>query len=272
MGLVVKMGELRFYIGWGIAIAVLTVAPAIGTYYYVLSQIPEKRAAEALRIESVARELLKKEPALVKAALEAARLKEKAAQTERAEKEISARVEELSGLSSDPSFGADRDAARITIVEFYDYRCGFCRRATPKVLRLVREVPGLRVVAKEFPILGDSSTLAARFSLGAWLSEPGRHREIHEALMRISEPYSREQIVAEMKKLGIDGSSIFARAAMDNSEIERTIGRNRALAEAIGVRSTPTWIIGGKLYMGDMPYETLKSLIEREFGKLSANQ
>jgi protein-disulfide isomerase len=141
----------------------------------------------------------------------------------------------------------------VVLVEFYDYACPYCKASNPHVDQLMKENPGLRVVYRELPILGQASVDAARLSLAA--SKAGRFREFHDALYAAGRPSP-------------DTNATAARAANippvpgEDAAIENELKRNFQLAGQLGATGTPLFVVGDRVLNGAVGYEALKQAIE----------
>lgn len=152
-------------------------------------------------------------------------------------------------------FGSSWEGAakpEVTLVEFYDYACGYCRASLPVLDRLVREDPGLRVVYREFPILGPESEAAARLALAA--SKAGRFRQFHDTLYASGRP-SPGTLRQAAAAAGISPSPPVA------PEIDGELKRNYAIAGALGASGTPLFVVGNRVLNGAVGYEALKAAI-----------
>ncbi|MAU41915.1 MAG: hypothetical protein CMF31_09875 [Kordiimonas sp.] len=139
---------------------------------------------------------------------------------------------------------------RITIVEFFDYQCGYCKKVTPTVQRLMKENTDLRVVFKELPILGPGSEVAARAVLAA--KEQNRYEDFHFALLASSGPLNEKKIMSIADKLGLDSDRL--KEDMTSHVISNVIQQNRSLARALGITGTPAFIIGDEIIPGAESY------------------
>lgn len=146
-----------------------------------------------------------------------------------------------------------------TIVAFLDYRCGYCKRVAPTVKAMLEKNPDARLVMKELPILGPESVLAAKAALAA--HKQGAYSKFHAALIGSSEPVSAELIQKTAESLGLDAAKL--QKDMDSPETETALQRNRELAEALGVNSTPTFVVGKELVAGAMTADVFQDLLDR---------
>lgn len=142
----------------------------------------------------------------------------------------------------------------LTIVEYFDYNCGYCRATLPIVAKLLASDPKLRVVYREWPILSAESGDAAKLSLAA--AEQGKFMAFHTALYDAG-PVTPASMAAAAKAAGVDTAKLPAGAARADAELSR----NMHVAREIGASGTPTWVIGDKVISAAMPLETLQAAI-----------
>lgn len=156
-------------------------------------------------------------------------------------------AERLFDERRDPIFGnPDGD---VTVVEFFDYGCPYCREVTERLLQTVKRDGNIRVVFKELPVLGPGSEYAARAALAA--KNQGRYLEFHRALMRSNGRLTRKRILRVAGSLGIDVNRL--RADMRSPEVNDAIAANRTTARRLGVRGTPTFVIADRTVRGAIP-------------------
>jgi protein-disulfide isomerase len=147
----------------------------------------------------------------------------------------------------------------ITLVEFYDYRCGYCKKAASAVTEIQKIDPRVRVVYKDFPILGESSELAAKAALAS--QAQGKHQAFHEALLASHADMTKEAILKIAVGVGLDAKRL--EADMANPKWQAVIAKNRALARELGISGTPGFIVGNELVPGMLDLNGLKELIAR---------
>jgi protein-disulfide isomerase len=140
----------------------------------------------------------------------------------------------------------------VTLVEFFDYACPYCKASNPAVDRLLKEDKGLRVVYRELPILGPESVTAARLSLAA--SKAGRFAQFHDTLWAAGRP-APETIAVASQAAGI------APTPPDDPAIEAELRRNFQIWSQLGGNGTPLFVIGNRVINAAVPYETLKETI-----------
>jgi protein-disulfide isomerase len=151
----------------------------------------------------------------------------------------------------------------VTVVAFMDYACGYCRASLPGIAELLAKDPGVRVVYREFPVLGPESVTAARWALAA--AEQGKFRAFHEALYAAGPP-SMENIAIAADKAGLDKA--VALKTVQSKPVEQEIAANHKLGEALAMTGTPAWVVGGKLLSGARDYAGLaQAVAEARAGK-----
>jgi protein-disulfide isomerase len=172
-------------------------------------------------------------------------------------------TERLSAVGSDiakpfPGAEAGNPKGDVTIVEFTDYNCGFCRASVPDVQRLLKSDGNIRLVYRELPILSQFSRDAALLALAA--ARQGKHKAFHDALFAGGRA-DAANMAAAARKAGLDmaAARAFAASPQANQEIER----NLALMQQIGFDGTPTFIIGDQILEGALGYDALKRAVEK---------
>lgn len=217
-------------------------------------------AAEREAIKGIIHQYLLENPEVILESVQAYQER----QHELSQKEKSALIASLKkDLEQDPKIPfAGNPKGDVTIVEFYDYRCGYCKRVFPTIRDLVASDGGIRYVYRDFPILGADSTLAARASMAAWLIAPDRHFAFHSAMMSTNQPANQDLIQASAKKAGIDGARL--QQAMDDPRVDAALDRTKALAQQLAINGTPAFIIGDKLVPGALDADDLRKAIAEQ--------
>lgn len=151
----------------------------------------------------------------------------------------------------------------LTIVEFLDYRCGYCRRAHPEFAAMLADDGNIRWIVKELPILGPDSEASARMAI-ATLRELGdaAYDRVHEVLMTFEGPVNEKTMPLIAKRADIDLSQIVDKLA--SAEVDEHIARVRALADVMKVNGTPSFIIGGTVLRGYLPRANLEAIVADE--------
>lgn len=178
--------------------------------------------------------------------------------------------ERVAGLAAVQQNGDDlyKDAATpvvgdakadVTVVEFFDYNCGYCKKVTPTVVNVAEGNKNVRLLFKEYPILGPSSEMAAKWALAA--QRQGKYFEFHKRLMTNAKPITETFLNDIAKDLGMD--VVKAKSDAYGTEIMMEIERNRALAGRMGIRGTPAFVIGGEVVPGAIDEDTMHQMIEQ---------
>ena len=172
--------------------------------------------------------------------------------------EAQARLAEVADGFDTPFSGAvlGNPEGSVTLVEFTDYNCGFCRSSVPEVDKLIAENPELRVVVREWPIF-EGSDAAASMALAA--GKQGKFEAFHRALFDLG-PTSDATIIEAGKLAGLDMDQ--ARADAASPEVMAELARNQGLARSIGFTGTPSWIANGQVFEGAVGAEALAEALE----------
>src|ERR1700726_2146763 len=149
----------------------------------------------------------------------------------------------------------------VTMVEFFDYNCGFCKRAMTDMLDLIKTDNNLKFVLKEFPVLGPGSVEAARVAVAARMQDPAgkKYIEFHQKLLGSRGPADKARALAVAKDVGFDMTRIEKDMASD--EVKATIDEDMKLADALGVNGTPSYVIGSEVVVGAIGLDGLKEKI-----------
>lgn len=143
----------------------------------------------------------------------------------------------------------------VTIVEFFDYNCGFCKRAMKDMEEIIANDPNVRFILKEFPILGDDSVAAHRVSTAVMRIAPEHYEAFHLELLGGRDRATEETAIAVATGLGVDESAL--REAMEDESITESFRENYQLADSLGISGTPSYIIGDEAVFGAVGTPTL---------------
>jgi protein-disulfide isomerase len=149
----------------------------------------------------------------------------------------------------------------VSFVEFFDYNCGYCKRAMADMLELMKSDPKLKVVLKEFPVLGPSSVEAAQVAVAVRMQDPGgkKYLDFHQRLLGARGQADKTHALAAAKEAGLDMARI--EKDMSSPEVRATLEENFKLAESMGMNGTPSYVIGKQVVVGAVGLETLKEKI-----------
>jgi protein-disulfide isomerase len=149
----------------------------------------------------------------------------------------------------------------IVLVEFMDYRCGYCRKAHTEVKQLLEADGNIKFIVKEFPILGDQSVLASRFAIATRIvAGDDAYGKVHNTLMETKGALSEKTLVRMADKLGLDGNAILAK--VNDPQVNQIIGDNHTLAQALQISGTPTFILGDEMLRGYVPLADMMELVD----------
>jgi protein-disulfide isomerase len=234
----------------------LTLLVTVFSFLALLPAAAQTTSQEPARptIEQIVREYILQHPEVIIESFRLYKEREQTAQKEQAKEALSG---SLSDLQQDPSSPAAGTAGGVTIVEFFDYHCGYCKKAEGTIEKLLADHPDIRFVFKEFPILGPESTLAAKAGLAA--REQGSYLKFHQALMTLQGPITMDAIAELAGKQGLDVSRL--ESDMESPGVQAILARNHDLGHKVGVRSTPSFVIGSELVSGAIDAATFERLI-----------
>jgi protein-disulfide isomerase len=148
---------------------------------------------------------------------------------------------------------------KITLVEFFDYNCGYCKRAVTDMTALIEANPDLRVVVKEFPILSEGSAEAATISIAVKDIAPERYLEFHQELFARPGPADTAKALEVAKGLGLDPDVL--EAASKKPAVMQNIKEVHELASLLGISGTPSYVIGTELVPGAVGYDNLQARV-----------
>jgi len=153
----------------------------------------------------------------------------------------------------------------ITIVEFMDYRCGYCKKAFSEVEKLVNGDGNIRFIVKELPILGEQSVVASRFAIATKIvSGDEGYKLVHDALMSFSSDITPTSLKRLAESFDLDGDAIIEK--MDSAEVTAEIEATRDLAQTLAISGTPTFVMNDELLRGYLPYDQMKAIVDEKRG------
>jgi Protein-disulfide isomerase len=243
-----KLSRAAFALLAGFGLAPLAAAPAGAETVDTTD-----RAA----IEAIVRDYLMANPEVIRDAMAALERKQ-------AEAEDAARAAAIAD-ASDMLFSSPRQVvlgpkdAPITLVEFFDYNCGYCKRALGDMQKILDEEKDVKIVLKEFPILGPGSVEAAKIAVAVNLVAPEKYADFHGALLAIRGQADKGKALDAAEEAGLDRATVEARS--DDPEVGKTIEEAYEIASRLGLSGTPTYVIGEEVVFGAVGYDELKDKI-----------
>ncbi|MCB2107430.1 MAG: DsbA family protein [Rhodobacteraceae bacterium] len=213
-------------------------------------------SSERKEIESIVREYLLVNPDVLTEMVDALQAKQEAEQAAAQKAVLAERHGELFEPAEETIIGNPK--GDVTVVEFFDYNCGYCKSMFPSVMSLLNEDGNIRLVLKELPILGPSSETASKAALAS--RKQGKYSEFHQALLGHRGGLNDDAIFTVAASVGLNVPQL--RADMKDKAIEEVIDRNRALARELQVTGTPAVLVGETFFPGAISKERLQAAVE----------
>lgn len=223
--------------------------------------VGEMTEAERLAFRAEVRAYLLENPEVLIEAMDVLKSREETAALARDQQVL---AEYKDAMFNDPAswVGGNPDGD-ITIVEFTDYRCGYCRKAFSEVEELVKSDGNIRFVVKEFPILGEDSMISARFAIAVLqLHGPEAYKKAHDGLISLRGSPDAATLGALAADLGLEPGPVIAR--MNADEVTAVIAANHAMADRLEISGTPTFVLGDQLLRGYVPLDAMRDLVAQE--------
>jgi protein-disulfide isomerase len=213
---------------------------------------------QRLEVQGIIKNYLLANPEIIRDAINELQIREDAA----------ARAAQVAAISDNASllFNSNRHAVfgnptgDVTLVEFFDYNCTYCRASHQDMLDLIAKDPQLRVVMKEFPVLGDGSVQAAQVAVAVNLIAPEKYFAFHDALLREKGQIGGERALAIAGEIGLDPEVV--RAKLSDQEIQNTINESYDLAGKLGLTGTPSYVTQKEVIVGAVGYTTLRARLD----------
>jgi protein-disulfide isomerase len=204
------------------------------------------------RVKELVKEYILANPEVILEAVQTLRRRQEEAQKKAAEEALKTKRSELQGATDLPVAGNAK--GDVTIVEFMDYRCGYCKSVKPTLDEVVRADGKIRLVLKEFPILGPASRVASMAAIAA--HKQGKYLAYHNALMAYPNNLTDEVIFALARQVGLDVAKL--KDDMKSPEVQSLIEKTNKLAQDLGINGTPGFIIGDQIIPGAVSADELK--------------
>lgn len=236
----------------GIVAALLAVGAAVAADEPKLTQ---------QEIEKIVHDYLLREPEVLAEALRRLQQRQSAAVAQKAKQAIRDNQQALLSDQTSPIEGNAQ--GKVTIVEFFDYRCVHCRRVASTLENLVRSNTSVRVVYKNFPVLGEPSVLAARAAVAA--QQQGGWPKLHRAMLAYEGDFTTDSLAALGASVGLDAAKL--KTDMVSPATDKALQANLALAAALGLDATPSFVIGDRVIRGAPSAETLQAIVDEESRK-----
>jgi protein-disulfide isomerase len=236
------------------ALALIAALPAAAE-----PQPPAMSPAERAALHAEIREYLLANPEILTEMIAILESRQAAATAEQDKTLVATHAEAI--FDDGFSFVGGNPEGSVTVVEFLDYQCGFCRRAHPDVAELIASDGDIRWIVKELPILGPGSELASRAAVATLIAEgPERYAALNDRLMRLEGQVDDASLDGALADAGLDAAAI--RAGMDDPEVSRRLDATRALAKDLAISGTPTFVFENRMVRGYLPLAEMRGLLD----------
>lgn len=258
----VKLSQFRIVMA---AVLALVAMPACAENQreQVEAIIKEYLSSHPEEVQRIVKDYLTKNPNVLQEAL-AEMIKNRRTATTAANPDILAAIRGNNALllNSKRQVTLGNQSGDVTLVEFFDYNCGFCKRALPDMLKLLKEDPKLKIVLKEYPILGPGSAEAARVAIAVRMQDPGgqKYLAFHQTLLGARGVANEKSALAAAQEAGLDMARLGRDMASD--EVKESLAESVRLAQAIGIRGTPGYLIGETIVPGAIGATALMARIK----------
>jgi protein-disulfide isomerase len=224
-----------------------------------LARAAEFSAPQRSEIETIVREYLIAHPEVLQDAMAELEKRQNAAVAEKGKVAVKQYSQALFASPRQVTLG-NRDGD-VTFVEFFDYNCGYCKHAMADMLSLMKDDSKLKVVLKEFPVLGPGSVEAAQVAVAVRMQDKTgkKYLDFHQKLLGGRNPANKAHALAVAKDVGVDMTQL--QKDMQSPEVKATLEENFKLAEALGLNGTPSYVIGDQVVIGAVGLPTLKKSI-----------
>jgi len=209
------------------------------------------------QMEQVVREYLIKNPEVIIEALDAYQAREQQAIENRQNDTLGLLEQDIQRNPNDPVMG--NPDGPLTVVEFFDYRCGYCKRVFDDVQALVKEGGDIRYVLKELPILGPKSVFASRAATAVWIHQKDKYMPFHTAMMKSKGDLSEAKVLKLAEGVGVDITQL--KDQMDDPLVAQTLDATARQAQALNITGTPAFLFGKKIVPGAVPLDQMKALV-----------
>ena len=241
-----NVNKLLFNVTVAAAVAAVT---AVGTSYLVFGYAPlgtdgAPMSVDRARIEQITRDYLTKNPEILVEMTNALDKRQAAEEETQQKKAISQNADRI--FRSPLSHVAGNPNGDVNLVEFFDYNCGYCRKAMPEVVKLINEDGKVRLVLKELPIFGDDSEAAAKLALAS--DKQGKYFEMHQKLFSEPGKAGKEKALRVAKELGLDVDQLQKDA--ENPDIKKSLDQAKDLAQRLNLQGTPLFLISDQAIAG----------------------
>ena len=220
-------------------------------------------------VEVVIYEFLKANPQVIVSSLQDMQKREYEDSLKQAKITIKTKKDELQGTNGEMVLYSGNKDGDVVVTTFLDYRCGYCKKANDALEQLVKKDPNVKVVYKEYPVLGELSVKLAKTAIAVYLVDPTKYAEFHNALMGSRE--ANDKFVQDtLKSLNIN--HIKVKDLMEDARVQKELAAVAELSKEIGVRGTPAFVVGDELIPGAIDFNSMVELVKVTRGKQQAKK
>lgn len=221
----------------------------------------DKHVRNAGDVEEIVAKWIEANPQAIIASVTNMQRKAMEEQSKNAQKNIGAKKSDLYNDPNTPSYAPK--GYDVSIVEFFDYNCGYCKKTNPIIEELIKSDRKVRIIYKEFPILGQASEELSMVAIAVNIVDPSSYKKFHDALMT-SHAANKDDALKIAKDLGLNATKIDSTLKNQKDKIAAIINANRTLGAAIGIQGTPGFVIGDELIPGASSVEALKEKVNAQ--------
>lgn len=225
---------------------------------------PKDKVSTVADVEKVMTKWIEANPEAILQSVSSMQQKAMEKQANDAKKNIVNKLEDIYNRKSDPA--ASSSGYDVAVVEFFDYNCGYCKRAQATVDKLLQDDKKVKVIFKEYPILGQSSEELSKVAIAVNMINSDAYLKFHNALMR-SNSKTKDDALKIAKSVGVNIDKLKKTLESKKAEIEEEIKFNRELGASIGVNGTPAFIVGNELVSGAVEIDVLKEKLSAQRNK-----
>ena len=247
------MTPITIRLAFAAAAAWLMLAPALP------AAAQEFSAPQKSEIERIIKEYLISHPEVLQEAIAELDKRQAAAEVEKAKNAVASNAETLFNSARQVVLGNPK--GDVTMVEFFDYNCGFCKKAMADMMELLKDDPKLRIILKEFPVLGPGSVEAAKVAVAVRMQDKSgkKYLDFHQKLLGGRGQADKARALAVAKEVGMDMKRIDTDMASD--EVKVSIEESLKLAETLGLNGTPSYIVGTDVVIGAVGLDALRTKV-----------
>ncbi|MDR1499135.1 MAG: DsbA family protein [Rickettsiales bacterium] len=242
-------------------LAYILIAVLFVSNIFILTKLCSKDKSKS--IDKVITEWVDSNPKIILDSVQRYAEKEQSESQRKQQEQAAVNVKSnLSALRDEKNTGVANPKGSKVVIEFFDYNCGYCKMAAKSVGDIIGTDKDVKVIFRDLPILGEASTVAARYSVAVAIVEPNKYLRFYEALMA-GDAKTTSGVIQALKAANIQVEKIERALKTKSAEIEKRLEENRSLAGLVGIQGTPAFIIGEELVPGYIDTEAMKSILNR---------